>query len=103
MKNFTKALVLLTMGLAACTVENGGTGANRNLELAIIPQAVDPCGAGSVQFLVGRPESALQGRRYAAPLRLLRDGDVIDAKDVNLNRLTVAISGGGRIASLKCG
>ena len=101
MKIFSYALVATALAVSACTIEEGG-GAG-GADFAVIPQPVDPCGERSVQFLVGRPESALKNRRFAAPLRILRHGDTIDAKDVNLNRLTVAISQNGRIASLKCG
>ncbi len=101
MKVFSYPLTLTALIISACTIESGGGGVGG--DVAVIPQADDPCGAATVQFLVGRSESALQGRRYAAPLRLLRDGDTIDARDVDLNRLTVAISQNGRIASLKCG
>lgn len=91
--------------LAACnaTPEDGvAEGVLGSEDVFIIPDPADPCGATTVQFLVGRPESALNGRRYAAPLRILRTGDKIDKRDVNPNRLTVKISDTGRIASLTC-
>ena len=81
--------------LAACTVD--GTG-----DEVLIPDPIDPCGARSVQFLVGQSEDRLNNRRYAAPLRILRDGDEVKRNDVDPNRLTARISAKGRVASLTC-
>lgn len=93
-------LLILTAAtaLSACTLE--GTSGNR--DAFAIPDPIDPCGARSVQFLKGRSENALNGRRYAAPLRILRHGDTVDPKDVNVNRLTARIAANGQIATLTC-
>ncbi|MEM7441439.1 MAG: I78 family peptidase inhibitor [Pseudomonadota bacterium] len=99
MRLLTSGCVLVTAAIiSGCTVENLGG----NSDAFLIPDPIDPCGARSVQFLVGKSENRLKGRRYAAPLRILRAGDVVDTKDVNPNRLTARVSAGGRIASLTC-
>lgn len=106
MKSLSRTAFVGFALLAACTptpedgVQEGILGAE---DTFVIPAAPDPCGARTVQFLAGRPETALKGRRYAAPLRLIRPGDEVDKRDVNVNRLTVRISETGRIASLTCG
>lgn len=98
--NLRSVLPLAALLLAACQpTENVGPMG----DVYVIPPPPDPCGARGVQFLKGRPETALKGRRYAAPLRILRPGDEISPRDVDPNRLTVTLSDSGRIVSLVCG
>ena len=101
MKSYPCLALVAAALLSGCVTETSTPGIGGD-GVFTIPNPIDPCGAGSVQFLKGRPESALKGRRYAAPVRILRDGDEVDPRDVNPNRLTVSVSGNGRIASLVC-
>lgn len=93
----------LILTLAACVPETETTtGGMSPSGVFTIPDPDDPCGAATVQFLVGKPEARLMGRRYAAPLRIVHPEDKISDRDVNPNRLTARVSADGRVASLTC-
>ncbi len=71
---------------------------------AAVPSDFDrtpACGAGALQFLIGRPEAALSQVTLPPATRVLRPDDAI-ALDFSPDRLTIDIDQLGRISSVTC-
>ncbi|WP_343116448.1 I78 family peptidase inhibitor [Ostreiculturibacter nitratireducens] len=67
-----------------------------------VPVAPRVCEAGDLQYLVGRPEWALEGMVFAGPVRLIRPGTAI-TMDYRQERLNIEIGRTGRIIQVYCG
>lgn len=85
-----RAGVLMGVVLAGCMPE-----ANQ-------PPAPDTCGATALKHLIGHPEAALTGVRFAQPVRITHPGDAV-TMDYNQSRLNIGIDAQGNILALKCG
>ena len=66
------------------------------------PNVRGSCGASTLQWLVGQPDSALQAMSFPASMRVIRPGTRI-TQDVVPGRLNVSVSGAGVITAVTCG
>lgn len=61
-----------------------------------------PCGAASLQPLIGKPASALSPVGLPGTLRLIRPGEAV-TEDFSATRLNVMLDAQDRITALTCG
>lgn len=66
-----------------------------------VDPGADACGAAQLQDLVGQPESALDGMRFDAPVRIIRPGMAV-TMDYRPDRLNIEIDARNRIARVHC-
>ena len=60
------------------------------------------CGATGLQGLIGKPESALDGMRFAGPVRVIKPGMAV-TMDYSPARLNVVLDETGKISRISCG
>lgn len=66
-----------------------------------VDPGADACGAAQLQYLVGQPESVLDGMRFDAPVRVIRPGMAV-TMDYRPDRLNIEIDARNRIARVHC-
>nr|WP_284040697.1 I78 family peptidase inhibitor [Phaeovulum sp. NW3] len=66
-----------------------------------VDPGADACGASRLQYLIGQPESVLDGMRFDAPVRVIRPGMAV-TMDYRPDRLNIEIDARNRIARVHC-
>lgn len=96
MKLITMMAAGMGLLLAACVETAPGT-------VADAPSTAGPtCGATGLQGLIGKPQSALDGMRFAGPVRVIKPGMAV-TMDFSPGRLNILLDETGRISRITCG